>query len=89
VKQQVTCENIIETITSFIKKSYQVPENDPNFNEHVNLFEEGYIDSLGLVKFISFLENQFNIRWEEEYLYDERFMTISGQKKMIQALLES
>jgi acyl carrier protein len=78
---------IRQKILQYVKKEYCVPEHDTKFSDTVDLFEEGYVDSLKLIKFIAFLEDEFNVDIEEEYLYDERFLTIAGQSEIIFELI--
>ncbi len=55
---QITAE-----LRQFIRERYGVPENDPDFNDDVDLFNYGYIDSFGAVALISFIEKRFGIRF--------------------------
>ena len=55
---QITAE-----LRQFVQEHYGVPENDRDFNDDVDLFNYGYIDSFGAVALISFIENQFGIQF--------------------------
>ncbi|ETR65764.1 MAG: hypothetical protein OMM_13748 [Candidatus Magnetoglobus multicellularis str. Araruama] len=79
-------KQIIVLLKQFIETTFNVTEET---DLSCDLFEEGYIDSLGLTKLISFLENEFNITIEESNLFDERFLTIEGQSEIIMELMES
>ncbi|OGO23642.1 MAG: hypothetical protein A2144_01415 [Chloroflexi bacterium RBG_16_50_9] len=45
--------------------------------DDVSLFETGIIDSLGLLEMVSFLEERFKVRVEDEELIPENFETVS------------
>lgn len=58
-------DEITSELRSFIRKRFGVPESDPDFNDDVDLFNYGYIDSFGAVELTTFIENQFSIRLSE------------------------
>jgi D-alanine--poly(phosphoribitol) ligase subunit 2 len=39
----------------------QIEDDDPDYDEDVNLFDAGYLNSLGGVKLMAFLEERFSI----------------------------
>ena len=49
-------------LRGFVRERFGIPENDSDFNDEVNLFNYGYIDSFGAVELTSFIESQFSIR---------------------------
>jgi D-alanine--poly(phosphoribitol) ligase subunit 2 len=54
---------IADVLRGFIRQRWGVPENDPDFNDEVDLFNYGYIDSFGAVELTSFIEKQFAIKF--------------------------
>jgi acyl carrier protein len=44
----------------------------------VNLWEEGYVDSAGVVEMIAFLETRFELTLPEEVLWDPDFTNVRG-----------
>ena len=54
-------DEITFELRAFIRKRFGVPENDPEFDDEVDLFNYGYIDSFGAVELTTFIENQFSI----------------------------
>jgi len=80
-------ETIENRIVEFIKREFKVEEDDDNFVTHCNLFEEGYVDSLGITKLISFLEETFGVEIKDDYFLDDRFFSIKGQADMISELM--
>jgi D-alanine--poly(phosphoribitol) ligase subunit 2 len=51
---------------------------------HVNLFESGIIDSVGMVELVLFLEKQFEIRFDTEDLDPAKFQTITDMLELVQ-----
>jgi len=71
----------LKEIKNYIKTFLSL-ETEKNIDE-VDLFENGYIDSLKLFDFISFLESKFNIQFDPDDFEDRRFRTIKGIAEII------
>ena len=50
--------------------------------------ENGYVDSMGLVQFVSILEDDFDIEFSAEEILSNDFRTIDGIEKIIEAKLK-
>jgi len=61
-------QGMMSGLRNYIKEHFNVPENDPDFNDDVHLFNYGYIDSFGAVELINFVENEFSINISESDL---------------------
>ena len=48
-----------------------------------NFFNEGAIDSFGLIILIEEIEKEFNIKFSKEELQDPRFATIEGLSEIL------
>lgn len=55
-----------------------MPDGDPAFGRDVDLFELGYVDSVGVVALVAWIEDRYRIELSEDDLFDERFATIEG-----------
>ena len=55
-------QDIMSQLRQFIRQQFGVPENDPDFNDNVDLFNYGYIDSFGAVELTNFMESKFSMR---------------------------
>ena len=58
-------DEVSSALCKFVRQQFGIPENDPDFNNEVDLFNYGYIDSFGAMELTSFIENQFCIRLTE------------------------
>jgi D-alanine--poly(phosphoribitol) ligase subunit 2 len=58
-------DQVTSDLRGFIRERFGIPENDSDFNDEVDLFNYGYIDSFGAVELTSFIENRFSIRLTE------------------------
>jgi acyl carrier protein len=57
---------------------FSVSPADPRFGQNTNLFEDGYVDSIGLAELIGFLEDEFGVDISDELLVSDQFKTIVG-----------
>jgi len=54
--------DIIQELQLFIRKQFNVPANDTDFNDEVHLFDYGYVDSFGAVELTNFVESKFSVK---------------------------
>jgi acyl carrier protein len=65
-------------LESFIKKRFQIPDNDPDFTRDANLWEAGFVDSSGVAEMITHLERSFHLTIPDSVLFSPQFSTING-----------
>jgi D-alanine--poly(phosphoribitol) ligase subunit 2 len=53
---------IAAEIRQFVRKQFNVPDTDADFNDDVHLFDYGYVDSFGAVTLTTFVEEKFGIK---------------------------
>jgi methoxymalonate biosynthesis acyl carrier protein len=56
-------EEIIAELRKFVRERFAIPEDDLDFSDDVDLFNYGYIDSIGAVELSDFVERQFGIKF--------------------------
>ena len=81
-----TPEACSTALEAFIRDNFQVQENDPYFDRNVNLWDEGYVDSTGVVEVISFLEETFGVTIPDAMLFSPDFTSIAGMSKLVAEL---
>jgi len=69
-------EEIKNFIIKYIEKKGKLPKNTDFAT--FNYIETGYIDSIGIIKFIVEIEQKFNIQISEDDIMSEKFKTIKG-----------
>ena len=75
--------NTIDMLKQFITDEL-VPENSlENLDKNDSLLESGIIDSLGILKLVTFIEDKFEMRIEAEELIPENFETLFAIVNMI------
>jgi acyl carrier protein len=83
----LTINNVEGELFKFIKD--HLNPVDENFTFHSNLFEDGYIDSVRLEKLFSYVEDTFNLVFEEDHFFDERISSIAGIAEIIRENMAS
>ena len=73
-------------IEGFVRDRFQIPADDGLFSRQVNLWEEGYVDSMGVVEVIEFLERHFEIKLPEEVIFAPEFTSIDGIARCVVSL---
>ncbi|GAV11577.1 acyl carrier protein [Paenibacillus sp. chi10] len=63
-------------IFDFMNETFLLEFND-NITEGTDLFKAGIIDSFGYLKLITFLENEFHIKFSEDEILDNVFVSFS------------
>lgn len=51
-----------------------------------NYFDQGLVDSLGVIELITDIESHFGVAFTEKHFQDRRFSTVDGLVEIIQSL---
>ncbi|HVK88903.1 MAG TPA: acyl carrier protein [Kofleriaceae bacterium] len=65
-------------IEVFLRERFQIADDDTVFSRRVNLFNEGYVDSVGVIEMIAFLEDRFRVKLPEDVVFSADFTNIAG-----------
>src|SRR5438270_6043667 len=66
--QAVKPSEVADRIETFVRRQFDVMPNDPRFSRTIDLFELGYLDSVGFVELLAFLEEEFGVEIPENEL---------------------
>jgi acyl carrier protein len=67
----------------WVRQQFSVNASDPRFARDVDLFEGGYVDSVGLAELLAFLEDEFSVGIPDEVLMSDEFATIDGIARIV------
>jgi len=81
-----SAEAAAHQIESFVRDRFHIADDDRLFGREVNLWEEGYVDSLGVVEMIEFLEQRFAVKLPEEAIFSPDFTSIDGIARTVVSL---
>ncbi|RCK72836.1 MAG: hypothetical protein IGBAC_0328 [Ignavibacteriae bacterium] len=70
-------EEITLIVSNYIKKNFLFDEKKEVDND-ISLYQSGIIDSMGTIELISFLENTYKIRFDDDELIAENFDSINA-----------
>jgi acyl carrier protein len=73
-----------EKIRTFIKNEILAKKGQSIINDSDNLIENGAIDSLSILKVVSFIEKEFSIKIDDIDLLPENFETIDCIARFVQ-----
>lgn len=78
---------IAQTVERFIRGHFRVLGADRSFHRDAHLYEGGFVDSVGVIELIAFVESRFNVELEDEDVFSDGFTTINGISGLIFARL--
>lgn len=81
-----TAAGVSDELERFIRGHFAIDDDDELFSRDVNLWEEGYVDSTGVVEVIAHIETTWQLQVPDELLFDPDFVTISGMARLLSAL---
>ncbi|HLU25596.1 MAG TPA: acyl carrier protein [Longimicrobiales bacterium] len=79
-------EDIAHTIERFVRSHFSVSPRDPRFGPTARLFDDGYVDSMGVAELIAFIEDAFGVAVPDEALMSDEFATIAGMARVVAGL---
>ncbi|HSK04299.1 MAG TPA: acyl carrier protein [Kofleriaceae bacterium] len=79
-------ESVARDLERFIRERFQIADDEAGFSRSVNLWEEGYVDSMGVVEVIAFLEQQFRVNLPEEVVFSPEFTNIDDIARFVVSL---
>jgi acyl carrier protein len=79
----VTEQDVAAAVEEFARREFSIKPSDGRFDRTVDLFEDGYVDSIGVIELIEFLERTFAIELPEEDLFSPEFSTIDGIARIV------
>lgn len=80
---------IATTVEQLVREIGHIPLADTDLNHHIELFDRGYLDSLGIVSLTAQIEQTFGVALTEEDYFDPRFTTIAGLAAIIGSRLSA
>jgi acyl carrier protein len=78
---------IAERIEKFLREQYLIADDDPGFTHTVDIYESGYVDSIGVVELLAFIDEEFGVDIPEEELLSDEFSNIDGIARIVAALV--
>ena len=77
---------IADRIEAFVRSQFEVDPSDDGFDRTVDLFELGYVDSVGFAELLAFLSEEFGVEVPEDDLLSDEFLRIDGMAMIVSRL---
>jgi acyl carrier protein len=85
----MTRVEVADRLEAFVRSHFAVAVTDHRFTRSVPLFDTGYVDSIGAVELLAFLEETFGVQVPDDELLSDDFSTIDGIAAIVHRRLES
>ena len=72
----MTKDQVKEKVHQFIKENTYADANHIDYDTLI--FKEGYLDSMGFITLITFLEDELNVKTEDKDFIEENFESIDA-----------
>ena len=79
----MTTTEVADQIETFVRNQFRVAVGDTRFSRTQPLFDLGYIDSVGVVELLAFLDDRFGIQLPDDVLMSDEFATIDGMATIV------
>ena len=81
-----THATIANRIEGFVRTQFEIDPSDDGFDQTVDLFELGYVDSVGFAELLAFFAEEFGVDVPEDDLISEDFVNIDGMARIVSRL---
>jgi acyl carrier protein len=75
---------ISKSLEQFIQEQIIKGQKDVDLQQSTNLIEEGIIDSLGIMKLLTFIEESYDLQISDEELLPENFESLQAICAMVE-----
>jgi acyl carrier protein len=82
----VASDDVAAKIETFLRTLAQVSSGDARFTRQINLWEVGYVDSIGVVELIGHIEATFGVDLPDAALFDPDFTSVDGMARLVRSL---
>lgn len=70
-------------IEAYVRAQFNVSDQDGRFHPGADLFEGGYVDSVGVVELLEYVRSEFEVEIPEDDLLSDDFSRIDGIARLV------
>jgi acyl carrier protein len=85
----VNATQIADLVETFVRGQFNVSDSDPGFGREIDLFEGGYVDSVGVAELLEYVTQEFGVDIPESDLFSDEFSSIDGISSIVARLQRS
>jgi acyl carrier protein len=74
---------VADRTEAYIRNHFSISSRDVGFGPTVDLFQGGYVDSVGLVELLQFIQDEFGVEIPDDDLLSDDFATIEGIARIV------
>jgi acyl carrier protein len=78
-----------QNLLGFIRRDLLNGESDPSLDEHADLIDRGLIDSIGLMRLVTFIEQELGVKVPDDEVVPDNFQTVASMEAMVSRLRSS
>ena len=82
-------DQIGDSVETFVRDQFNVSDSDPGFDREVDLFDGGYVDSIGVAELLEYVTQEFGVDIPESDLFSDQFSSIEGIASIVARLQRS
>ena len=79
--------DVQDRIETYVREHFMVSDSDRRFDRNIDLYESGYVDSVGVVELLAFIDEEFGVDIPESDLLSEDFSNVGGIARIVCQLL--
>jgi acyl carrier protein len=79
----VEVDAIADRIEKYLREQFSIVDDDPGFTRTVDLYDTGFVDSVGVVELLAFIEAEFGVDIPDSELLSSRFSNIEGIAQIV------
>jgi len=79
----VEVDAIADRIEKYLRDQFSIVDDDPGFTRTVDLYDTGFVDSVGVVELLAFIEEEFGVDVPDSELLSPRFSNIEGIAQIV------
>jgi acyl carrier protein len=83
----VDAQLVESRLERFLHEDLMVSTTDPRFTNTVDLFEAGYVDSVGFAELLALLADEFGVEVPESDLLSDEFSSVGGIARVVARLV--
>jgi acyl carrier protein len=82
----VNPSEVADSVETFVRREFNVSAADQGFDRSVDLFENGYVDSVGVAELLEYVTQEFEVEIPESELFSDEFSSIQGIASIVARL---
>ena len=75
--------DVADRTECYVRDHFDISPRDNGFDRNADLFEGGYVDSVGLAELLQFIQDEFGVEIPDEDLLSDDFSTIEGMARIV------